>query len=42
MATTLRERYVPKSVNPMRMDPPGTVTSMPSPNRDAPPAYLFR
>ncbi|MCY4551543.1 MAG: VOC family protein [Defluviicoccus sp.] len=33
MATTLRERYVPKSVNPMRMDPPGTVTSMPSPNR---------
>ena len=33
MATTLRDRYVPKSVNPMRQDAPGAVRAMPSPHR---------
>ena len=30
---SLREKYVPKQVSPIRMDPPGAVTSMPSPTK---------
>ncbi len=33
MATTLRDRYVPKSVNPMRRDAPGAERAMPSARR---------
>jgi len=31
--TTLHERYVPKEVSPIRRDPPGSITEMPSPTK---------
>lgn len=33
MATTLREQFVPKEVSPIRLDPPGSITEMPSPTK---------